>query len=289
MGARVAPSRRRAVRAGARAGLERPPVGRRRRPAGRGRPPRRGRRPARPRPLGQARRRLRHRDLRRRPARAHRRLGLDRPVVAGQSWGGNVVLELAAGTRAVHARSCGRRRVDRLPTRSPTGTTAPRAAAAAAAGRDAARARGLRPRRPTRLARDGIARHAGQLRGPRRRHHPPVAHARPPPARSCATSGSTDPSERYRRVDVPVLLVPADTAASRARQRQARASTRRSTAAAPTSGCTGSPRPTTTSTPSTPTSWPPCCSTGRRRTGSSDDRARVLLRSWARARPRRRW
>ena len=65
--------------------------------ADRARAPGRDGRPARPRPLVQARRRLRRPDRRRRPRRgSSTRLGLDRPVVAGQSWGGNVVLELAA-------------------------------------------------------------------------------------------------------------------------------------------------------------------------------------------------
>ena len=86
--------------AGARAGVQRPAVGRSGDTPGRRRSPGRRRRPARSRPVRQARQRLRLRHPDRRPAGRAGRPGLASaiaaPWLAGQSWGANVVLELAA-------------------------------------------------------------------------------------------------------------------------------------------------------------------------------------------------
>ena len=116
-----------------------------------------------------------------------------------------------------------------------------------------------------------------------------VADARPPPRRSCATCGSTTLGALYARVTVPVLLVPADHGGDGAGMVAKRRGGRRGArAGCPTRGCTGSGRrPTTTSTRSTRTSSPPCCWRWPRR--ARREPCPGCSRSWARARPRRRW
>ena len=72
-------------------------------------------------------------------------LGLDRPVVAGQSWGGNVVLELAARHPEADPghRLRGRRVARAEPARSPTGRRAgPRSPRRASLGRPLAEIEG---------------------------------------------------------------------------------------------------------------------------------------------------
>ena len=86
-------------------------------------------------------------------------LGLDRPVVAGQSWGGNVVLELAADRPAsVHGVALRRRRMDPPAGHaSATGRTAPASCARPAlAGLALSRPRGRGPRGPPSWPDEGI-------------------------------------------------------------------------------------------------------------------------------------
>ena len=70
------------------------------------------------------------------------RLDLDRPIAAGQSWGGNVVLELAARhPAAVRGDRPGRRRLDRAVRGLPQAGRLPRRARPASPGGPAAHAR----------------------------------------------------------------------------------------------------------------------------------------------------
>ena len=123
------------VPARARARQQRPTLGRRGPAARGGRPRGRSRRPARPRPLGGHGRRLRHGDRGQPTSPAVCTslgwTGARDPVLAGQSWGGNVVLTTGGCARRCCRRRARRRRVDpSLPTASrpsrSAGTRSPR-------------------------------------------------------------------------------------------------------------------------------------------------------------------
>ena len=219
------------------------------------------------------------------------RLGLDRPVVAGQSWGGNVVLELAArhpgASRGIVLRG---RRLARAEPRLPGLGGLPGGARPAPAGRPAAatRSRATSARRHPDWPESGIRGHAGQLRGPRRRDDRPVAHLRAPHRPSCAGCGSTTRAARTPALAVPVLLAPAAEWTRRDWTRR-----KRQAVEAARGGHPERPGPLVHRRPRHPR---PAPGRTRRRDARHDDRrvlrddaARGSSRSWAPARPRRRW
>ena len=158
-------------------------------------------------------------------------LGLSRPVVAGQSWGGNVVLELGwrhpAAVRGIICVDGGDHRAGRLV--SLVGGLSRRAHAAAPRPPDAGRARSAHARvrartcrtapSPPRSPASACARTAGSSRAS------PVTGT----SRSCARSGSIARRRATPTLETPTLLVLADTgdeartAAKRRAEAQARA------------------------------------------------------------------
>ena len=133
---------------------------------------------------------------------------------------------------------------------------APPRLAGTARGRD----RRLPPPGPPDVGRRRRRGHPRQLRGPRRRHRPPVAHVRPPHARSSGPCGSTG-----RRRSSPTWSSPSTCSWSTAATTGPRPSGPRRSGPRPTAcGCGGSRAPTTTSTSSCPTRWPPTCTDRRR-------------------------
>ena len=109
-------------------------------------------------------------------------LGWERPVVAGQSWGGNVVLELANrhpdATRGIVCVDGGW--LEPCAAFDSWEACEARLAPPRLAGRRRKRDRGLHPRRARGLAGDRDRGDARQLRAAARRDDRAVAHVRPP-------------------------------------------------------------------------------------------------------------
>ncbi len=129
------------------------------------------------------------------------RMAIDRPVVAGQSWGGNVVLELAARRpELIRGIVC----VDGgwlEPSRRFADWDACRTALSSAPRRTAVRGdRRVCPVGASRLAGGRDPRNNGQLRGPSRRHRRPVAHVRPP---HCGPAGAVGASPLGSDIPTP--------------------------------------------------------------------------------------
>ena len=171
------------ARLGRRRGARWPRVGARSRHGG----------PPRARPIVEARRSLRRPAVADDLAVAIRALGLDRPVAAGQSWGGNVVLELAAYRHPALVRGIAcvdggwlepRREFKRL-GRLPGGARAAAAGRSPAAGR-----RGVPPFLARRLARGRDPRHRWATSRSARTAPSPRGSATSTTWTSCAGSGA---------------------------------------------------------------------------------------------------
>ena len=145
-------------------------------------------------------------------------LGLDRPVVAGQSWGGNVVLELAARhPAAIRGIAWWTAAGSSCPCLPRLGDLPCRARARLAWRAGCCRDGGLCPVGPCRLARDRHPGHARQLRDPADgtiapwltydrhlavlrglwEHHPAARY------RAVKVAGPADPGRRRRRTTGP--------------------------------------------------------------------------------------
>ena len=204
------------------------------------------------------------RAVRRRPRRAVRASSgwsaSATPVVAGQSWGGNVVLHPRRRARRRRRRRAGRRRLDlagrALPdaSRQCWAELAPQVPQGLTLGRARATGSGVVRRLPA-----GGRRGAAGATSPRTPTGTLVAAADPraPPARSCTRCGRSTRARCSRKVDG----AGPDRGRGAGRRRRPPEGLGLAAALLPdVDRVPATSAPTTTCTPSSPTGWPPTCS-----------------------------